>query len=76
MLKKHGKYFADWRDASGKRHRKAFPSKRAALSYQSREANKAQAAKKAPAPARSRTSPRSTSGAATKRMPCGSSPRN
>lgn len=26
MLKKHGSYFADWRDSAGRRHRKAFPT--------------------------------------------------
>jgi hypothetical protein len=30
MLKKHGKYYADWRDQKGVRHRKAFSTKKAA----------------------------------------------
>lgn len=33
MLKKSGSYFADWRDATGKRHRKAFPTLQEAVDY-------------------------------------------
>ena len=35
MFEKAGRYFADWRDASGKRIRKSFTSKRAALQFES-----------------------------------------
>lgn len=34
MMKKHGKYFADWRDERGRRHRKAFPTAKRAHTYQ------------------------------------------
>jgi hypothetical protein len=34
MFEKSGKYYADWRDRSGQRLRKAFTSKRAALLYE------------------------------------------
>jgi hypothetical protein len=37
MFEKAGKYYADWRDASGKRLRKSFTSKRAALQYESEQ---------------------------------------
>jgi len=37
MLHKSGKWFADWRDAQGRRRRKAFDSKPAALRYQARQ---------------------------------------
>ena len=30
MLKKCGKFMADWRDATGRRHRAAFPTKKQA----------------------------------------------
>ena len=33
MLHKSGSYFADWRDATGKRHRKAFPTLAEAVEY-------------------------------------------
>lgn len=33
MLHKSGSYFADWRDATGKRHRKAFPTLAEAIAY-------------------------------------------
>jgi len=34
MLKKHGKYFADWRDSGGVRRRKAFPTAKDARTFQ------------------------------------------
>src|ERR1019366_5352104 len=34
MFEKAGKYYADWRDASGKRLRKSFTSRRAALQFE------------------------------------------
>ena len=33
MLQRYGSYFADWRDATGKRHRKAFPTLAEAVEY-------------------------------------------
>ena len=41
MLQKNGSYFADWRDTTGKRHRKAFPTLSQAVEYseQMRAAN-------------------------------------
>jgi hypothetical protein len=36
MLKKSGKFMADWRDSNGKRHRAAFPTKAEALAHQQR----------------------------------------
>lgn len=41
MQKKGTSWMADWRDASGKRHRKAFPTRRAALGYQTKQQRKA-----------------------------------
>jgi len=34
MYEKAGKYYADWRDRSGKRKRKSFASRRAALTFE------------------------------------------
>jgi hypothetical protein len=34
MLKKHGSYFADWRDKNGVRHRRAFPTAQEAREFQ------------------------------------------
>ena len=34
MQKKSGKFFADWRDCTGKRHRRAFAKERDALDFQ------------------------------------------
>lgn len=55
MLKKYGKFYADWDDEHGKRHRKALPSRRAALKFQTKMRN-AVAAKKAPLTRSSRPS--------------------
>ena len=46
MLKKYGKFYADWHDEHGKRHRKAFPTRKAALHFQTKQRNLV-AAKKA-----------------------------
>ena len=45
MLNKYGKWYADWRDENGKRHAKAFPTKKAAARY-SEKMSAAAAAKK------------------------------
>ena len=34
MFEKQGKYFADWRDQTGRRQRKSFTSQRAALRFE------------------------------------------
>lgn len=34
MFEKSGKFYADWRDRKGVRHRKSFKSERAALAYE------------------------------------------
>jgi len=39
MLTKYGRYYADWEDEHGKRHRKSFPNKPAALRFQTRQRN-------------------------------------
>lgn len=33
MQKKSGKFMADWRDTKGQRHRKAFPTRQAAITH-------------------------------------------
>src|ERR1700674_448464 len=45
MQKKCGKFMADWRDAQGKRHRKAFASKPAALRFAGKQRRESQAKK-------------------------------
>jgi len=35
MFEKQGKFYADWRDVQGKRLRKSFTSKRAAMQFES-----------------------------------------
>ncbi|HKW57173.1 MAG TPA: hypothetical protein VJN42_07420 [Candidatus Acidoferrum sp.] len=47
MIKKHGSYFADWRDAQGKRHRKAFRTRKAAAQFTESQRRERDAAKKA-----------------------------
>jgi hypothetical protein len=47
MLKKHGKFLADWRNEFGKRLRKAFPTKKGAAAHQVKMRALAQS-KKAP----------------------------
>jgi hypothetical protein len=37
MFEKNGKYYADWRDRTGRRLRKAFTSERAALIHEEAE---------------------------------------
>jgi hypothetical protein len=46
MLKKHGKFFADWIDERGHRRRRAFATKHKALRFQA-SARSESAAKKA-----------------------------
>jgi hypothetical protein len=59
MYFEHGKWFADWRDATGRRLRKAFKTKKAAKRYQVKmhgstvETKKARASRK-PRPSRRR----------------------
>ena len=61
MFEKAGKYYADWRDRTGARKRKAFKSERAALLYEAQQKELAHPKKKALG-AHSRTSSaRSTS---------------
>jgi hypothetical protein len=45
MLKKHGKFMADWRDERAQRKRKAFTTKTAALRHQTKMRAQAQAKK-------------------------------
>jgi hypothetical protein len=51
MIQKYGKYYADWEDHNGKRHRKAFSKARDAKAYTKEMRRKAHA-KKARASAR------------------------
>lgn len=37
MFEKNGKFYADWRDRSGKRLRKSFTSKRAAFQFEAEQ---------------------------------------
>ncbi len=37
MFEKGHKFYADWRDATGKRLRKSFTSRRAALAYEAEQ---------------------------------------
>lgn len=41
MFEKNGKFYADWRDRSGRRLRKSFETKRAALQYEAEQKTKA-----------------------------------
>jgi hypothetical protein len=41
MFEKENKFYADWRDATGKRLRKSFTSKRAALQFEAEQKEKA-----------------------------------
>jgi hypothetical protein len=52
MLKKYGKFYADWKDTAGKRRRKTFDTKKQALQFQ-RQMREASAIKKAQARAAS-----------------------
>lgn len=45
MQMKSGKYLADWRDAKGIRHRKAFPTTREAREYQKQQQARARSLK-------------------------------
>jgi hypothetical protein len=55
MLKKYGRYYADWDDAHGNRRRKSFTTKKQALKHQQKMREESRA-KKAPASGRSRKS--------------------
>jgi len=65
MFEKAGKYYADWRDNGGKRLRKSFVTKRAALQFEAEQKERANPKQQA----RGRTSPnysvRGTSGSRT-----------
>lgn len=63
MLHKSGSYFADWRDATGKRHRKAFPTLAEAIAHteQMRAANHPTSPNSQPPRPHSRKPRRSTS---------------
>ena len=41
MFDKNGKYYADWRDRKGARHRKSFTSARAALLFEKEQKERA-----------------------------------
>jgi hypothetical protein len=45
MLKRYGKYLADWRNSKGQRLRKAFPTQAAALRHQVKMQKEASAKK-------------------------------
>ena len=47
MFEKDGKFYADWRDRSGKRKRKSFTSQRAALHYEAEQKELAHPKRKA-----------------------------
>jgi len=47
MLRKYGKFYADWKDDKGRRRRKAFPTKFGAARYQAKMQGEV-IAKKAP----------------------------
>lgn len=68
MLKKYGRWFADWYDSTGKRHRKSFPTKNKALRFQTEQRNTA-ARKKARPSARSRKSATSSPRVAARATP-------
>jgi ferric-dicitrate binding protein FerR (iron transport regulator) len=51
MWKKYGKYFADWYDERGKRHRRAFDTAGAAKRHSKKMAAEARLRKNAPRPA-------------------------
>jgi hypothetical protein len=63
MLKKRGRWYADWEDPHGKRFRKSFPTKHQALRHQDKM-RKETAAKKArasaPSPIKPTRGPRRT----------------
>jgi hypothetical protein len=72
MIRKHGKWFADWKDENGKRKRKALKTKHAALTYQTQQRNKAAAKKDPPTerPSRPSSKPgRKTGRSATRPTP-------
>ena len=63
MMRKFGRYYADWETPEGKRKRKSFPTKKAALAFQTKQRNltatkKAQASE--PSPRSAKRGPRRT----------------
>ncbi len=60
MLRKYGKFYADWTDPKGTRRRKAFPTKQGAEKFQTRQRLES-AAKKAQPSGKSRPSARAGS---------------
>ncbi len=57
MQKRCGKFMADWRDEHGRRHRKAFTTKKAAARYQARMQNASRTKKARPSPRRAGSPP-------------------
>ncbi len=47
MQKKSGKFFADWRDSTGRRHRRAFANQREALDFQRQQQESARSKRQA-----------------------------
>ena len=68
MVKKYGKFYADWKDPAGHRHRRAFPTKKKALRFQSKMRAET-AAKKAPASEPSAKSAKPGPGRSARRRP-------
>lgn len=56
MQHKYGKWYADWDDEHGKRHRKALPTKKAARQFQAKMRNEVAAKKARPRKASRRSS--------------------
>ncbi|MGB2591494.1 MAG: hypothetical protein WAJ96_12655 [Candidatus Acidiferrum sp.] len=67
MMKKYGKFYSDYRDAEGHRHRKAFDTKKQAAQFSEQQRSGTAAAKKVLPRRRSPRSQRSTSGGARTR---------
>jgi hypothetical protein len=74
MFKKGSSYMADWRNASGHRIRKAFPTAKAARAHQLRQQHAATTAKKLQATATLAKPSRPSKQAATTRAPRRSRP--
>jgi len=79
MLKKYGKFYADWDDARGRRRRKAFTTKKAALRFQTKQRNESAAKKaqgKGPRAKSSKPSPKRHRANTTRRTSPANSPRS